>query len=474
MRVTIIGSGYVGLVTGACIAEFGHQVICVDKDAAKIAALKAGHIPIFEPGLGELIAGNVGQGRLSFTGKLQDALPGSDMAFIAVGTPPRAEDGVADMSFVLAAAAEVAEVVTGPLVLVTKSTVPVGTNDRIERVVRRLARGIPVDIVSNPEFLREGDAIADFMGPDRVVVGCNSNAAAAAMRALYMPLISKGAPFLVTSRQSAELIKYASNAFLAMKVTFINEMADLCESAGGDVSDVAKGMGLDQRIGSKFLNAGPGFGGSCFPKDILALLKSANDAGTSMRLVENTIAVNEARKRAMARKVADALGGDVFGKKIAVLGLTFKPGTDDVRDTPAITIVRALQDQGAVIRAFDPKAGADAKRIFSGIEICASALGAVRDAEAVVLITDWPEFKELVPHELARQMRGRVLVDLRNALDKEAFRNAGFSVHRIGQTSIAPDKTLWPDLLEMRSHPQELLWPQPKLASPDRITNAAP
>ncbi|MGB8818778.1 MAG: UDP-glucose/GDP-mannose dehydrogenase family protein [Rhizobiaceae bacterium] len=456
MRITVIGSGYVGLVTGACIAELGHQVICVDKDAAKIAALKKGQIPIYEPGLSELVANNTRDGRLSFATNLRDALPRCDMAFIAVGTPPRPEDGVADMRFVLAAAAEVAQTITGPLVLVTKSTVPVGTSDRIERVVQKMARGIPVDIVSNPEFLREGDAIADFMHPDRIVVGCKSNSAASSMRALYAPLIAKGIPLLTTSRQTAELIKYASNAFLAMKVTFINEMADLCEHTGADVDDIALGMGLDQRIGSKFLRAGPGFGGSCFPKDILALLKSANDAGTSMRLVENTIAVNEARKRAMARKIADALDGDIVGKRIAVLGLTFKPGTDDVRDTPALTIIRALQDQGAVVRAFDPKAGAEAKRIFNGIELCASALGAAKDADAVVLITEWPEFKLLVPRDLAGQMRGRVLVDLRNALDQEAYTNAGFSVHRVGQPSAYPEGAAWLQLPAWRTFSRDL------------------
>ncbi len=459
MRVTVIGSGYVGLVTGACIAEFGHQVICVDKDAAKIARLKSGQIPIFEPGLSELVARNTRDGRLSFATNLRDALPECDLAFIAVGTPPRPEDGVADMRFVLTAAAEVAETVTHPLVLVTKSTVPVGTSERIERVVQKTARGVPVDVVSNPEFLREGDAIADFMQPDRIVVGCKSNSAARLMRSLYAPLIAKGVPFLTTSRQTAELIKYASNAFLAMKVTFINEMADLCEHTGADVSDIALGMGLDKRIGSKFLRAGPGFGGSCFPKDILALLKSANDAGTSMRLVENTIAVNEARKRAMARKIVDALDGDIVGRRIAVLGLTFKPGTDDVRDTPALTIVRALQDQGALIRAFDPKAGAEAKRIFNGIDLCASALGAAKDADAVVLITEWPEFKQLKPHDLAGQMRGRVLVDLRNALDQTSYTNAGFTVHRVGQRSSHPERDDWIDQPSAHAFPQTLPYP---------------
>jgi UDPglucose 6-dehydrogenase len=324
---------------------------------------------------------------------------------------------------------------------------------------KKTARSVPVEVVSNPEFLREGNAIADFMQPDRIVVGCKSNSAARLMRVLYAPLIAKGVPFLTTSRQTAELTKYASNAFLAMKVTFINEMADLCEHTGADVNDIALGMGLDQRIGSKFLRAGPGFGGSCFPKDILALLKSANDAGTSMRLVENTIAVNEARKRAMARKIVDALDGDIVGKRIAVLGLTFKPGTDDVRDTPALTIIRALQDQGAVVRAFDPKAGEEAKRIFSGVELCASALGAAKDADAVVLITEWPEFNHLTPRAMARQMRGRVLVDLRNALDQTSYANAGFTVHRVGQPSLHPERDDWFERPSAHAFPQTLPYP---------------
>ena len=432
MRVTIIGSGYVGLVTGTCLADCGHEVVCVDKDADKIAALKAGHIPIYEPGLKELVARNSSAGRLSFTTGLGVALADSEVAFIAVGTPPRAGDGVADLSYVLAVAGEVAGAATHPLVLVTKSTVPVGTGDRIERIVRAAAMGARIEIVSNPEFLREGDAIADFRQPDRIVIGSGSPVAVDVMRSLYAPFIDSGTPFVITSRRTAELIKYASNAFLAMKVTFINEMADLCEGTGADVSDVALGMGLDQRIGPKFLRAGPGFGGSCFPKDILALLKCANDAGTSMRLVENTIGINEARKRAMARRIADALGGDVFGKKIAVLGLTFKPETDDMRDSPAITIVRALQDQGAIVAASDPKAGVEAHALFPGVEICTSALKAASGADAVVLMTEWREFQSIAPAALALVMRGRVAVDLRNVWDVEPFAAQGFSMYRVG------------------------------------------
>jgi UDPglucose 6-dehydrogenase len=436
MRITIVGSGYVGLVSGTCLADCGHDVVCVDKDAAKIASLKAGKIPIYEPGLAEMISHNVGEARLSFTTDLALALAGCDAAFIAVGTPPRAGDGSADLRYVFKAAEEIARAASGPLVIVTKSTVPVGTGDRIERIVVEAANRYPIKVASNPEFLREGDAIADFMHPDRIVVGADSQQAIKVLTALYGSFTDNGTPLVVTTRRTAELIKYASNAFLAIKVTFINEIADLCEGTGGEVTDVALGMGLDQRIGPRFLRAGPGFGGSCFPKDILALLKCANDAGTSMRLVENTIGINEARKRAMARRIVDALGGDAFGKRIAILGLTFKPETDDMRDSPAITIIRSLQDQGADVVAFDPKAGEDARTIFPDVEIATSALLAASGADAVVMMTEWKELALLSPSSLAKVMNGRLAVDLRNAWDASAFAAHGFEVHRIGSPPI--------------------------------------
>ena len=445
MRLTIVGSGYVGLVSGACLAESGHEVVCVDKDADKIAGLKAGRVPIYEPGLIEMIARNVEARRLSFSTDLRVSLEGSEAAFIAVGTPPRSGDGAADLRYVLAAAGEIAAAAKGPLVLVTKSTVPVGTGDRIERVVQLAAKDALIEVASNPEFLREGDAIADFMHPDRIVIGAASQRAIKVLSALYVSFIDNGTPFVVTSRRTAELVKYASNAFLAMKVTFINEIADLCESTGAEVSDVALGMGLDQRIGPKFLRAGPGFGGSCFPKDILALLKCANDSGTSMRLVENTIGINEARKRAMARKIADALGGDAFGKRIAILGLTFKPETDDMRDSPAITIIRALQDQGAILAAYDPKAGAETNSIFPDVELCPSALDAATGADAVVLMTEWKDLQQVSPAELSLIMQSRVAVDLRNGWDAGAFAAHGFNFYRVGSAPVPADRTnAWP------------------------------
>ena len=436
MRIAIVGSGYVGLVSGTCLAACGHEVVCVDKDEAKIARLKSGLVPIYEPGLAEMIARNVGEQRISFTTDLVSALSGCDAAFIAVGTPPRIGDGCADLSHVFKAAEAISAAASGPLVIVTKSTVPVGTGDRIERIVRDCSHGLPIEVASNPEFLREGDAIVDFMHPDRIVVGAESQHAIKVLSAIYSSFTDNGTPLVITKRRTAELIKYASNAFLAMKVTFINEIADLCEGTGAEVSDVALGMGLDQRIGPKFLRAGPGFGGSCFPKDILALLKCANDAGTSMRLVENTIGINEARKRAMARRIVDALGGDTFGKRIAVLGLTFKPETDDMRDSPAITIIRSLQDQGAEVVAFDPKAGPEAQVIFPDVEIARTVVSAVSGADAVVMMTEWKELRLLSPAELARLMRGRVAIDLRNAWDAVAFAAHGFEVHRVGAAPI--------------------------------------
>jgi UDPglucose 6-dehydrogenase len=435
MRVTMIGAGYVGLVTGTCLANAGHTVICIDKDEKKIAALNVGRIPIYEPGLTELVASNVGAGRLSFSTDLAEGMRGAQAVFIAVGTPPRPEDGVADLRYVLGAAEDIARNASNPVVVVTKSTVPVGTGDRIERILRQTRPEMNFDVVSNPEFLREGDAISDFQNPDRIVIGSESPRATSVMRDIYASFIDRDVSFVVSTRRSSELIKYASNAFLAMKVTFINEMADLCEGTGAEVADVALGMGLDSRIGPKFLRAGPGFGGSCFPKDILALLKCANDAGTSMRLVESTIGINESRKRAMARRIADVLGGDIFGKTVAILGLTFKPETDDMRDSPAITIVRSLQDQGAIVRACDPKAGAEAASIYPGVELFRSALEAAAGADTVVLMTEWDAYRKIAPAQLASVMSGRIAIDLRNVWDPAAFQACGFDVHCVGRKS---------------------------------------
>jgi len=438
MRVSTIGAGYVGLVTAACLAEIGHTVTCVDKVPDRIDGLNAGRIPIYEPGLDGLVADGVEAGRLFFTTDLRTALTDCDVVMIAVGTPPRAQDGVADLRFVMQAAEEIAQTATRPMVVVTKSTVPVGTGDRIARLLHELHGRTDLNVVSNPEFLREGNAVADFRDPDRIVVGTDSSHALSVMRSLYAPLIERDVPFVVTSRRSSELIKYASNAFLAMKVSFINEIADMCEGAGADVSDVALAMGLDERIGPRFLEAGPGFGGSCFPKDIYALIKSANDAGTSMGLVEKTISVNETRKRRMARKIEAALGGDVYGKTIAVLGLTFKPGTDDVRDSPAIGIVRALQDRGAHVCAYDPKAGTEAMGSFPGVRLAGSALEAARGADAVVLMTQWPELVELDPEALAGVMQSLIAVDLRNCWDGRRFARHGFAITAIGKPQIGP------------------------------------
>ncbi len=366
MRIAMIGSGYVGLVSGTCFADFGHQVVCVDKDPAKIAALNAGRMPIYEPGLDALVAENVEQGRLSFTTELKPAVAEADAVFIAVGTPSRRGDGFADLSFVFAAAREIAEAVNGFTVVVTKSTVPVGTGDEVERIIREIRPDAEVAVASNPEFLREGAAIGDFKRPDRIVVGAEDPRAEEVLREIYRPLFLNQAPILVTGRRTAELTKYAANAFLATKITFINEIADLCEQVGADVQQVARGIGLDNRIGAKFLHAGPGYGGSCFPKDTLALVKTAQDAGTPVRLVETVVAVNDSRKRAMARKVVQACGGSVRGKTVAVLGLTFKPNTDDMRDAPSLSIITGLQDAGARVRAYDPEGMEAAKPLLGG------------------------------------------------------------------------------------------------------------
>ncbi|MEN8197629.1 MAG: UDP-glucose/GDP-mannose dehydrogenase family protein, partial [Pseudomonadota bacterium] len=395
MRVTMIGAGYVGLVSGACFSEFGIHVTCVDMDEDKIARLNAGEMPIFEPGLEQLVASNIEAGRLSFTTELAPAVAGADAVFIAVGTPSRRGDGHADLSYVYAAAEEIARALDGYTVIVTKSTVPVGTGDEVENIIRQTRPDAAFDVVSNPEFLREGSAIGDFMRPDRVVIGTLSEQAQEVMRALYRPLYLTETPILFTARQTAELTKYAANSFLAVKITFINEIADLCEKVGANVQDVARGVGLDGRIGSKFLHAGPGYGGSCFPKDTLALVRTAEQFGAPVHIVETVVGINDARKKAMAGKVIEACGGSVEGKTIAVLGLTFKPNTDDMRDAPSLEIVPMLRAAGATVRAFDPEGMEEAKKLMNGVEWCDDAYQTMDGAEAVVIITEWNQFRLL-------------------------------------------------------------------------------
>src|SRR3984885_7148409 len=432
MRVTMIGAGYVGLVSGACFADFGHQVICIDKDATKVEALNRGEIPIFEPGLAELVEANVRQGRLQFaadTSRIGDA----EAVFIAVGTPSRRGDGHADLSFVYAAIREIAPLLSNTAVVVTKSTVPVGTGDEIERILRELRPDAELQVVSNPEFLREGAAIQDFKHPDRIVIGTADAGARAVLAEIYRPLYLNAPPLLYVARRTAELIKYASNAFLATKITFINEIADLCEKVGADVQEVARGMGLDNRIGGKFLHAGPGFGGSCFPKDTTALLKTAQDHGVALRIVETVSAVNEQRKRAMARKVVTALDGSIRGKTIAVLGLTFKPNTDDTRDSPAIPLITAQHDLGATVRCYDPAGMEQAKLQLPDVTYCDSAYSAAENADAVVIATEWEQFRALDLKQLRRIMAQPVIVDLRNIYRSEEMRRAKFRYVGIGR-----------------------------------------
>ena len=434
MRIAMIGGGYVGLVSGACFAEFGIDVTVMEVDGRKLAALRDGRMPIYEPGLDKLVAENVAAGRLAFTGDLSEAVRGAEAVFIAVGTPTRRGDGHADLSYVYAAAEQVARALTSYAVIVTKSTVPVGTSRRIAEIVHNARPDLEFDVASNPEFLREGSAIPDFMRPDRVVIGVESDRAREVLRQLYRPLYLIETPIVFTGIETAELTKYAGNAFLAMKVTFINEMADLCEKVGADVHDVARGIGLDGRIGRKFLHPGPGYGGSCFPKDTLALMRTALDFGAPSRLVEATVSVNEARKSGMARRIIDACGGSVRGKTIAVLGLTFKPETDDMRDSPSISILARLVGDGATVRAFDPEGMVQARAVLpAGVEYCRDALDAATGADALVLVTEWNEFRALSPVRLRDAMRGRVLVDLRNVYDPVAMRQAGFAYSSIGR-----------------------------------------
>ncbi len=433
MRVTLVGSGYVGLVSGACFADFGHQVVCVDKDEGKIAALLQGRMPIYEPGLEQLVASNVAAGRLRFTTDLRESVKDADAVFIAVGTPSRRGDGHADLSYVYAAAREIAEALSGYTVIVTKSTVPVGTGDEVERIIRDANPGAEFSVVSNPEFLREGAAITDFKRPDRIVIGSEDPRATEIMRAIYRPLYLNHSPVLVMSRRGAELTKYAANAFLATKITFINEIADLCERVGADVQDVARGVGLDGRIGPKFLHAGPGYGGSCFPKDTLALLKTSQDFDAPQRIVEAVASANENRKRAMGRKVIAAMGGEVRGCTIAILGLTFKPNTDDMRDSPAIAVIRALQDGGATVRAYDPAGMEQAKLVLEDVEYCAGPYQAIDGADGLAIVTEWDEFRALDLKRIKSLLRTPTLVDLRNIYPRADAESVGLNYTGVGR-----------------------------------------
>jgi UDPglucose 6-dehydrogenase len=434
MRIAMIGTGYVGLVSGACFSEFGHHVVCVDKDQAKIDALKAGRMPIFEPGLEAVVADNVRAGRLSFTGDLKTNVASAEAVFIAVGTPSRRGDGHADLTYVFQAAEEIASALGGYTVVITKSTVPVGTGKRVEDTIRRIRPDADFDVASNPEFLREGSAIEDFRRPDRVVCGTTSERARGVVRELYRPLYLNETPMLFTSRETSELIKYAANAFLATKITFINEIADLCERVGANVQDVARGIGLDGRIGSKFLHAGPGYGGSCFPKDTMALLKTAEDAGAPTRIVEAVARVNEARKVRMAEKVEHAFGG-VAGKTVAVLGLTFKPNTDDMRDAPSLVIVPWLKKKGARILAYDPEGMTEAKKHLD-VEMCADAYAALKGADGVVILTEWNEFRALDLKTVKGLLKRPLMVDLRNIYRPDEMEKAGFSYISVGRAPV--------------------------------------
>jgi UDPglucose 6-dehydrogenase len=437
MRIAMIGTGYVGLVSGACFADFGHRVCCVDKDAGKIDGLNAGLMPIWEPGLEALVKANVERGRLTFTTGLPEAVKDAEAVFIAVGTPARRGDGHADLTFVFEAVRELAGVIRPGTVVVTKSTVPVGTGDRIEEILRE--QGVTdVSVASNPEFLREGAAIADFKHPDRIVVGAEEERAQEVLKEIYRPLFLNRAPILFTGRRTAELTKYAANAFLAVKISFINEIADLCEAVDADVQDVARGIGLDNRIGAKFLHAGPGYGGSCFPKDTLALLQTADKFGVDQRIVRTTVEVNDDRKAGMVERVERAVG-ELRGKRVAVLGLAFKPNTDDMREAPSIPLINALVERGASVSAFDPVARAQAEKIFTGIEFASDAYEAAADADALVIVTEWDEFRALDLQKIAESLRGDVLVDLRNVYDRGDAEQAGLTYYGVGRGRLERD-----------------------------------
>ncbi len=436
MKIAMVGSGYVGLVSGACFADFGHEVVCIDKDQKKIERLQSGAMPIYEPGLADLVKVNAKAGRLTFTTDIEEGIRGAEAIFIAVGTPSRRGDGHADLTYVYAVAREIGEYLANDAVVVTKSTVPVGTGDEVERILRDSPTRHNFAVVSNPEFLREGAAIADFKRPDRIVIGAEDDFGREVMREVYRPFFLNESPILFTGRRSSELIKYAANAFLATKITFINEMADLCEKIGADVQDVARGVGLDNRIGPKFLHAGPGYGGSCFPKDTLALLKTAEDFESPTRIVEAVVAVNESRKRAMGRKVLDALGGldEARGKKVALLGLTFKPNTDDMRDSPAISVVQALADAGVKVAAYDPEGMELAAPMMPEVAMQDDPYGAIEDADAVVIITEWDEFRALDLGRVKELAAAPVLVDLRNIYKPAHVRALGFDYVSVGRS----------------------------------------
>jgi UDPglucose 6-dehydrogenase len=436
MRVAMIGAGYVGLVSGACFAEFGHIVTCIDKDARKIEALRRGEMPIYEPGLADLVARNAAGHRLSFTTSLAEAAEDAAAVFIAVGTPSRRADGLADLSYVYQAAREIAGAIRGYAVIVTKSTVPVGTGDEIARIIADIQPDADLSVVSNPEFLREGAAIADFMAPDRVVIGTDDERARTAMHELYRPLAEKQVPILFTQRRGAELIKYAANAFLATKITFINEIADLCEQADADVEEVAHGIGLDHRIGPKFLAAGPGYGGSCFPKDLLALLKAGLDFGVPIRSIETIISINDQRKRAMARRIITACGGSIRGRTIAVLGLTFKADTDDMRESPAISIITALQDAGAKVRAYDPQGMEQARSVLNAVDYAGDPYACAEGADALVVMTEWDVFRRLDLIRIRSLLKRPIVIDLRNLYRLEDMARLGFAYVSVGRPRV--------------------------------------
>lgn len=436
MKLTIVGSGYVGLVSGACLADFGHQVTCLDNNPEKIEALKNGRIPIYEPGLEELVERNVAAERLSFTIDSKAAYSSAEAIFIAVGTPARRGDGHADLTYVYAVAREIAECIDRHVVVVTKSTVPVGTGDEVARLISELRPAASFSVASNPEFLREGSAIEDFKRPDRIIVGVEDDQAKSVMREVYRPLYINQPPLMFTSRRTAELIKYAANAFLATKITFINEVADLCEKVGANVQEVARGIGLDNRIGAKFLHAGPGYGGSCFPKDTLALVKTAQDAGVPFRIVETVVAVNDQRKRAMGRKVIEACGGQVRGKTIALLGLAFKPNTDDMRDAPSISIITSLTDAGARVKAYDPEAMDQARALGLEIEYAASPYECAKGADALVIVTEWEAFRALDLDRVRVCLNAPTVVDLRNIYRPEDMERRGFNYTGIGTPRV--------------------------------------
>ena len=436
MRIAMVGTGYVGLVSGACFSEFGVDVVCVDNDEAKIKTLSEGHCPIYEPGLEHLVRSNIDAGRLTFSSDLNSAVGAADGVFIAVGTPSRRGDGYADLSYVYTAAEEIARAIDGYTVVVTKSTVPVGTGREVERIIRKMRPDADFDVASNPEFLREGSAISDFMRPDRVIIGAGSERAAGILRELYRPLYLLETPIIFTTLETAELTKYAANAFLATKITFINEIANLCEKVGADVQDVARGIGLDGRIGGKFLHAGPGFGGSCFPKDARALVRTAQDHGAPMQIVETVVAVNDSRKLHMVDKIVDGCGGSVADKTVAVLGLTFKPNTDDIRDSASLDVIGGLQAMGARVRVFDPQGMAEARKVLDDVVWCTDAYDAADGADALAILTEWNEFRALDFTRLKALLKTPVLVDLRNIYDPLEMARAGFDYISVGRPPV--------------------------------------